>query len=189
MRGLARRLMLLLMAVITSACDPGTEDAQRFQITEISIRTTADQLNAEIRLGLQLKPSVRTALQRGVPITLKLQSRTRRQACWVLCQVHESETAWQLRYQPLSEHYIVDPLSTDNQDGQSFPRLRYALAELSRQQVLVPLADFSPGDYVLAVRVIFDVHHLPTPMRLPALIDPDWKLNSDWTEWPFRVNG
>lgn len=156
----------------------------------VSLAGEVDRENKQVRvegeLDLSLSDSARSALERGVPLTLRIQSRVRPDSIWPSWNP-DIDHAWELRFEALSEHYTLTHLTHPDQPEQNFPRLRYALGFLDQQRFSIPIDDRDPGDYRLGLRVILDVHRLPTPMRLPALIEADWQLNSDWTEWPFRV--
>ena len=99
--------------------------------------------------------------------------------------VASGERIYLLEYLPISEHYKL----TDTASGmqQIFPRLRYLVAALESQRFTLLLGQLAPGNYQLQVRAEVDLSKLPAPMRLPALIAPEWQLSTDWHSWPFEV--
>ena len=92
---------------------------------------------------------------------------------------------YEIRYLPLSEHYQVDGQGEGHLA--TFPRLRHALAELSRPSFHIETGALPAGDYELLVRSRLDHRSMPPPMRLPTLFDPGWNHASGWTSWPVSV--
>lgn len=158
-----------------------------FQVETLDGRLDGQHLTASADLNLVLSEAARQALRRGVAITIRVQARIRHPQTWLPWNLSEAEDAWELRYQPLSEHYTLIDLSDASQE--SFPRLRHLISELEQARLRLSLDKLEAGEYALQLRVVLDVHRLPTPMRLPALIESQWQLSSEWRTWPFQVAG
>ena len=93
---------------------------------------------------------------------------------------------YQLRYHALSKQYIL--LSMGTLQRRSFPSLDTALDELGKIEDLnLPLNHHINGsNLTLQIRSGVDIHALPTPMRLGALISDKWQIKSPWVNvtWP-----
>jgi hypothetical protein len=132
---------------------------------------------------LRLSEEARDALHHGVPLTIELElilrdthSQTR---------IRKETRRYEVRYLPLSERYRVS--RPGEQAVQTFPRLRHALAEISRLELSIEIGTLPAGDYEVLARTRLDHGAMPPPMRLPALFDPAWNHASPWTSWPLTV--
>lgn len=180
----ARRLAGLLAAasITLSACAPPAESG-RFEILDVDMHWANGRLAGHCELDLGLSPKAREALRHGVPLIVELELILRNTGDQT--RAGSTTLLHEIRYMPLSEHYQVDGPG----DGRlaTFPRLRHALAELSRPAFDIDTGALPAGEYELLVRSRLDHHSLPPPMRLPALFDPGWKHASGWTSWPLTI--
>ncbi len=179
-------LIGLFFAFALAACNPTPHThGYGFQIDRVDGQIVADRLQLSAQLALQLSPAASEALERGIPITLEVTSRYRMADDLLRRPLARHTQRWELRYQSLSQHYLLHDLDSDRQTA--YPRLRHLLAYLRpvHQQLPRPA---EPGAYLAEVQVRLDIQRLPAPMRLPALLSPEWRLASDWTPWPFAVD-
>ena len=132
---------------------------------------------------LQLSAEARTALRHGVPLTIELTLILRNTSSQT--RVRDETRQYEIRYLPLSEHYRVS--DAGGNAVRTFPRLRHALAELSRLRLSMETGPLPAGSYELLVRSRLDRSRMPPPMRLPALFDPAWNHASEWMSWPLTV--
>ena len=94
---------------------------------------------------------------------------------------------YQLQYHALSRQYLLRDLNSTAQ--RSYPTEQAALDALGDIDALPlldrrVLADGVHYDGKLRVRLATDA--LPTPLRLAAYLDADWRLASEWYRWPVR---
>ena len=132
---------------------------------------------------LQLSAEARRALEHGVPLTIEVELILRDMVSRK--RVSGATRRYEIRYLPLSEHYRVSGIGTH--DVATFPRLRHALAELSRLNFSLAVGALPTGDYEVLARSRLDHGDMPPPMRLPALFDRDWKHVSNWTSGPLII--
>jgi len=132
---------------------------------------------------LQLSSEARRALEHGVPLTIEVELILRDMVSRK--RVSGVTRRYEIRYLPLSEHYRVSGIGTH--DVATFPRLRHALAELSRLDFSLAVGALPTGDYEVLARSRLDHDDMPPPLRLPALFDPDWKHVSNWTSGPLVI--
>ncbi len=139
------------------------------------------------RVEFRLNDTVREALENGVPLVLELQIQVvrERELLWPEI-IAELRQRFSLRYHALSQRYLVRNFNTGVL--QSFRFLDDALRAIGNIYDL-PLLDANllkkDGDYRVRLRSQLDIESLPTPMRLWAYLDSDWRLNSGWYEWPL----
>jgi hypothetical protein len=157
--------------------------AGRFEISRLEAHWTSGRVEIICDQRLELSTEAREALRHGVPLTIEVElilrdlaSRTR---------VGGMTRRYELRYLPLSEHYQVSGIGAHK--VATFPRLRHALAELSRLAFSLEVGTLPAGDYEILARSRLDHGDMPPPMRLPALFDPAWKHASNWSSWPMTV--
>jgi hypothetical protein len=174
-------LLALLLAVGGCSSQPASG---LFEIRHLDALWTDGRVVVRCEQHLRLSEEARNALRHGVPLTIELNlilRDTRSQT-----RIGKETRRYQLRYLPLSEHYRVSRLG--EQAVQTFPRLRHALAEMSRLELSIETGTLPAGDYEVLARTRLDHADMPPPMRLPVLFDPDWNHASAWTSWPLTVD-
>lgn len=112
-------------------------------------------------LDLALPAPLLEALDHGVPLTLAVEVRgsdaTRGHATLTLSQ------------QPLTGQYALD----DGRNLRVYARRAQLLAALDHLRLPLDAAPAGPP----RVRVTLAADRLPGPLRLPALLDPDWQID------------
>lgn len=177
-------LALLLAPLLALAGCVDEAAGGLFEIRRLDAVWTDGRVDVQCEQQLRLSNEARNALRHGVPLTIELElvlRDTRSQT-----RVGTETRRYELRYLPLSEHYRVSLLGETA--AQTFPRLRHALAEMSRLQLSIETGALPASDYEVLARIRLDHGAMPPPMRLPALFDPDWKHASVWTSWPLTVS-
>src|SRR5690606_401958 len=100
--------------------------------------------------------------------------------------VRRDTRRFQLRYLPLSERYeLKDP---DEDKLLIFSRLRHVFAALGNMDIKLQTGPLPPGSYELRTRIQLDEGLLPGPMQLPAMFSSQWRHDSEWSVWPFKVS-
>lgn len=183
--GLATRLWLCAaaLAIGLAACGKAAEGGH-FEIEQVDARWANGRLQGNCSQSLQLSAEARNALRHGVPLTIELELILRNSTDQT--RVGVETRRFELRYLPLSEHYQVTGLGQEH--AGTFPRLRHALAELSRIDFSIDTGALPAGDYELLARSRLDHHSMPPPMRLPALFDAGWNHASNWSSWPLTID-
>lgn len=160
--GNARRCALAATLLALAACSAGG-DISRLSLGQAQISARGGQ--TELALALRFIPAGAPleALERGVPLHLRVSldgAGARRDIDLVL------------RHYPLSRRY---QLHIDGSEDRSYALRGYLLDALERLRL--PLAD-NPcrGAAPCRVEVRLDRSRLPGALRLPALLDPAWRL-------------
>ncbi len=124
------------------------------------------------------------ALDHGIPldfeITLEVQAPTWFGWTTTLAQMH-----WQreLRYFPLTRQYqLRDPELelTDNSTTRSYAARAQLLAAISDLRLDLPADWPAAAAHRYALRIDLERDTLPGALRLPALIDADWRVSADY---------
>lgn len=136
-------------------------------------------------LDYTLSAEALEALESGVALTFELQIElTRRRRFWVDPEIAKLVQTDELQYHALSERYIVKNLNSGGQN--TFATLFSALSVIGRV-VELPIIDAALLDpdatYNIRIRAVLDQNRLPGPLRLFALWQDGFKLESDWYGW------
>jgi hypothetical protein len=156
------------LAVLLGACSGGGRID--------SARITGDPA-LDARLRLSPSPALLEALDHGVPLTLRLRLRADGSAGRL-----EREHAFELSFLPLARRYRWRDL--DDGDARYFARRPQLLAALDRVRVPLDLAWARlPADTRYTLDIALDRDSLPAPLRLPALLSPQWRLDPPAYRW------
>ena len=183
MRTSALMLLTLLMTAV-GGCNNQTRD-YGFKVSELDATISSDEARVSSQFDIRLSDAAQLALERGIPLTLRVHFRARKDSWLPGGTIAAAEHVYKMSYLPLSEHYALTNMSTGVQE--TFPRLRYLISSLAKQNEVMQLGQLRPGSYMIEVRAELDLRKLPAPMRLPARIAPEWRLSTDWQSWLFDV--
>ncbi len=147
-----------------------------------------DVYQLRARIDYVLSTPVSDALNNGLPLVIELQVQVVRDYFGVWDQTVASLTQqYQLQYHALSRQYLLRNLNSTAQ--RSYPTEQAALDALGDVDTL-PLLDrrllSENVHYDGKVRARIDIESLPTPLRLVAYLDADWRLASEWYRWPVQ---
>jgi hypothetical protein len=124
----------------------------------------------DARLRLAPSADVLAALDRGVPLVLRIEVEARSAGPML-----RTERRIELRFLPLAGRYAWTDL--DSGTVRTFARRPLLLAALDRVRLpLDPAFAELPAGTRCRVRLALDVDALPAPLRLPALFSPRWRL-------------
>ena len=135
----------------------------------------------EVRLGARFTPELLSALDQGIPLTLELALELDDDQASV-----RTERRYELSYSPLSARYRLRELESGAE--RSFGHRALLLAALDRLSIALPpeAARLGP-DARARLQVALPGAYLPAPLRLPALVAPQWRLAA--ADHRFRARG
>jgi hypothetical protein len=127
-------------------------------------------------------PPMREALARGVDLQIDVVTRVSRRLGPVAWLVERRRHPIRIRFLPLTEQWEMEAAGR----RETFPRLWLLLDALEQPRRFG--TGFSrdragDGDWQIQVRATFDRGALPSPMHLPSLLSPQWRLASPWHTW------
>jgi hypothetical protein len=127
------------------------------------------------------------ALRNGVPLTLALHFKLKRDRAWWWGETVGNERwRFQIRYHPLSRLF---QLYEDNSETpQNFASLNALLEQLGavRGLSVAPAGRLLKGErYRASLSVALDIEALPLPLRPVAYLTPSWYLESPSYKWTF----
>ncbi|MEE4174669.1 MAG: DUF4390 domain-containing protein [Xanthomonadales bacterium] len=187
-----RQLLLSATALVLAGCGaaagPGGGPAN-FEVRDARVQAVENGLELDLDQGLELSRPARRAMLNGVPLVLRVGYELRGETVLLTGQ-----RVFELRYLPMSERFqLSGPRDgagrlVGDQAVRTWPRLRHALRHLSNLSLNIETARLPAGEYELRTRIWLDRASLPSPMQLPAMVNRDWRHDSEWSKWPFRIN-
>ncbi len=161
-----------------AACDvlrhqaPGT-----LGVRDARIVVAADGAQLDIDIDCRLNGPMSDALEHGIPITLQIDLQARSK------QVELGDRrAIELRYFPLSRRYQLRDLRSGN--VRSFSAYGSLIDSLGALRLPLPATFVElPAGTELRVGVGLDHTALPGPLRLPAILEPAWRLVAPEYAW------
>jgi hypothetical protein len=162
--------------------------ANGFTIRSVSTHLQNKVYQLDANIDYRFSKSALEALRNGVPLIVLLDSKVEQERKWWLNKtIADLQQGYLLLYHALTEKYIVNNLNSGAQEN--YERLSTALEALGNIKDLPILdANLTTGDnhYTVRLRTRLDLESLPAPMRPLAYISSDWRLESDWYEWPLQ---
>lgn len=152
---------------------------------QATVRDDVYYLDADIDYGLSRQ--MLEALDRGVPIpvVLALEILRKRQYLWDETSA-TLEQRYELDYHSLTRQYMIRNINIGTHTA--YPSRAAALSALGRISEL-PVIDanlLEEGEvYTGRLQARIDINALPVPLRLRALVTPEWRLSSEWQAWRF----
>lgn len=158
-----------------------------FTVISASTRLVGDTYLLNARLEYRLSEVTLEALQNGVALPLLLEMEVRRRRQWLWDDTVASlQQPLRLEYHALTNRYLV---TNENTGRQSYPSLAAALTQMGeiRNFPLIDAALIAPDEvYYGRLRTRLDIEALPSPLRPTAYLSGDWRLTSQWYEWPLQ---
>jgi len=182
--------VLLTLWTLTTA-PPITAE---FTVAAVQTRDEGGMLVMGVDIVYGFSIEALKALDNGVPLTLEVHIQLRGAGAWVWNLWNRSlvdqRLRYLIRYRPLSERYLVSPLTGDSGMGSDYVTRDAAIAALGRidglQLVSRERLRKVGGAFKLWVKASLDIEELPLPLRPIAYLFPAWKLSSGWTQWPLQ---
>lgn len=162
--------------------------ASGFTIRSVSTHLQDKVYQLDANIDYQFSDSALEALRNGVPLIILLDIKVEQERSWWLNKtIAELQQGYLLLYHALTEKYIVNNLNSGAQEN--YEQLSTALSALGKVKDL-PILDAhlatSGSRYVVRLRTRLDLESLPAPMRPLAYISSDWRLESNWYQWPLQ---
>lgn len=182
-RGLLTVLLLLLLLAPTASAHAV------LNLAGADVRDDDGGIYLNARFDVTLSREAEEALQSGVPLRLEMQLRVTRPRGWWWwdAELVDEAVHTELRYHALSRRYVVLHESTG--ERRTFFRRDAALnawASIAGHQVIARERLDTDTRYQLHLRARLDASSLPYPLRTVALVSPEWRLTSEWYEWPLQ---
>ena len=168
----------LILAGLLGGCDALREQAPgSLAVREAQLVSGADGMRLEVNLDCRFNGPINDALEHGIPVTLDIRLRAQ-----VERGTLEDQRQVELRYFPLTRRYQLRDTATDS--VRSFAASGYLTDALAALRLPLP-ANFArlPAGPRLQLDVQLDHSALPGALRLPAMLEPAWRLSAPEYAW------
>jgi hypothetical protein len=162
--------------------------AEGFQVRSADSKLVERVYMLDARIDYRFSEPTLEALQNGVPLIVLVDIEVEQvRKWWFNKTIAELQQGYLLLYHALTEKYIINNLNSGVQEN--YDSLGSALAALGRIDDL-PLLDANlvkmDEQYQVNLQTYLDLEALPAPMRPIAYISSQWRLESDWYQWPLK---
>lgn len=175
-----RLLFAPLIALALQACAPG-ESVVTLGDAHVDQRGGGALLVVEC----DWKPSseMLDALDHGIPLTLRFELTRESRGLFGWSTQQREQHRLELRFFPLSRNYQLRDL--DRATVRSFGVRAAAIAAFSRMELPLSTASIrAVAPERQRLRIVLDSDALPGALRLPALVDRDWRQSVVERTWP-----
>lgn len=154
---------LIASCLVMTGCGGGDDEARILDaIPNIELQTL------DVSAAIPLNATLRDALDHGIPLRFE----------FVVDQPERARSinVIELRYLPMTKRY---EMSSNFGASRSYSSELQLLSALDRVRLPLDFVQTASG----SVRVQLDTGSLPAPMRLMALLDSDWHMQSNTASW------
>lgn len=155
------------------------------RVIDVHAEVREDSLFLDADLEISLGSEVIEALRNSIALNLVVEAEIAEPREWLWDRrLLGDRRRLRLEYHALSRTWMVTDFHA--RETHTFSELAGAVESLSRIRAWrlgawAPLAD--KPRLLGKLRVTLDVNKLPLPLRVPALFDQEWDLDSDWFLW------
>lgn len=178
MRAWTRSAASLCAMLALAGCDPLRHQVPgQLVVREARIVDVADGTQLDLDIDCQLNGPMSDALEHGIPLTLGIEIDASGRAA-----PPPQRLTLELRYFPLSRRYQLR--ESDGVVVRSFSAYGALFDALATLRMPLPEAFAGlPDGTRVRVRVGLDHGALPGPLRLPAILEPAWRLVAPEYAW------
>jgi hypothetical protein len=181
-------LLLAWLVLSLGLGQANAEDDADFRIVRAELSAGEEDYLLDADIDYQFGESVTDALKNGVPLTLLIRFKLKREReYWFDETIASVRRRLHIRFHPLAKVYQMAYEDTDA--PKSFTSIKALLAEMGaiRHWAVVRKDEVEAGEtYQAALSVSLDMESLPLPLRPLAYVTPDWYLTSSWRRWSFE---
>lgn len=160
-----------------------------FSISSVYVKKAdrLDHYKVALDATIQMSKAQVDVLENGIPLTFSYMLTVEEKVglTWAEGDNKPKLYNFKVAYNALTQQYVVSTLR--GKKYENFPTLSLALAYIAEPKNLkVEIVDREAnGIYRGGVRLRLDINELPTPLRIPAYLSKEWRLDSGWKYWEF----
>ncbi len=181
-RGLMRIIWPLCLTAMLLVSAPTWAESR---VVDVHAEVREGVVFVDADLALSLHSKVIDAMRNSIALNLVVEARIDAPREWLWDRnLVEERRRLRLEYHALSRTWVVTDFTA--RETHTFTDLAGAVESLSRVRAwrLGPWASLADERRLLGkLRVRLDVNKLPLPLRVPALVDDAWDVDSEWFLW------
>jgi len=160
---------------------------KHFEICEIKAKYHNNVLLVDARIFYGFSETALRALESGVPITVQLTIEFYRERDWVWDEsIATLSQRFKIQYHTLTRKYVVTNLNSKAKlIFSTRSEAMASLSEVTRLPVLDKKFISRSSRYYARARVRLLISNLPSALRIWAYMSSDWRLKSEWYQWPL----
>jgi len=183
-----RQTLPHLLLSLSLCCAANTAWAEAFTIRSVETSLVDKVYTLSAQIEYTFSAVAIEALKNGVPLLVLIDIKVEQERNWWLNKnIAELQQGYLLLYHALTEKYIVNNLNSGAQEN--YDSLTAAVSALGQVDSL-PILDANLASeekhFTVFIHTYLDLEALPAPMRPIAYISSQWRLQSDWYEWPLQ---
>lgn len=185
--GQVRRGAVLLLALLFALlCGPAQAAGFFVLNAKSDLQDNVYRLTANIQS--QLSPDVEKALKKGIAVVMQLDIEVLRPGAYYLWSetVATLQQQYRVQYHALSQRYLVTNVNSAAQDYYSgLDEVMASLGGITDLPILDKSLLEAGVQYTARVRFGINFDTLPVPLRYYAYVLPQWRLQSEWYNFPL----
>lgn len=185
-----QRLVLwaLLFGLLPAAMAASSEASPRFAIRNASTILINQVYYLNANIDYHFSAAALEALDNGVPLVVELTIEIEREREYVWDETTTSlRQRYQLSYEALTRRYVVTNL---NSGADTYYSDRVMAITAMGAVVKLPILDadlLNPDEkYTVRLQASLYLDALPVPMRIVGYFSSDWRISSEWFQWPLQ---
>jgi len=181
----ASRISTRFLSGLVFLCMTSAAVASDISIAFATSAKVQDNYVVNAYITYEFDDEVLTALAHGIPLTIEIHIKIKRQRNWLWDPVVRDETInYKLQRHALSEHYLLTNLNDGSREQfQYLDEVLRTLGSLNDHFLFDESTVHPKASYIGFIKSELDIESLPPPLRIIAYFSPHWHADSGWYEW------
>ena len=186
---LNRYLLQVIFFVITCLIIISSQALDRFEVSHAQTTVRDGQYFLSADIAYSLHAEAKEVLDSGLPIRIELQVelfRVRRY--WRNKIILNTQKIYLLKRNAVTERFVLTNVQLDTQvTFETADEAIRSMRFLEDVSLVDEAAIVDPLKIQARARLVVDVRHFPAPLQYLAKYWDDWRLVSQWYEWPLKL--
>ena len=161
--------------------------AQGFTVQDVSTELDEDVYLMDAQIKYQFSAAAIEALDSGVPLTIELDIEVYQPRKWMWDdKIAGLKQRYRIAYHALTQQYVVTNLNSGAQSSYQNRNVAiHMMGNIRRLPILDRHLVKEDEHYMARMRASLVINELPAPLRTWAYLASEWRLSSEWYEWPL----
>lgn len=183
------RLIPLCCSLMVMPCVHAEDavPAQGFTVQDVSTELDEDVYLMDAQIKYQFSAAAIEALDSGVPLTIELDIEVFQPRKWMWDdKIAGLKQRYRIAYHALTQQYVVTNLNSGAQSSYQNRNVAiHMMGNIRRLPILDRRLVKEDEHYMARMRASLVINELPAPLRTWAYLASEWRLSSEWYEWPL----